>query len=94
MLSMLPRDALGAATDELGGRAFDLRGERDCFAPATAGGLRTTLESALWRGCRASFGAGGIGAWLIMGVGCWKKSSWKTGNGSGAGGPDDPAIGD
>ena len=42
---------------------------------------------ALWRGCRADFGAAeGMGAWLIIGAAWLKKSSWKMGNGSSAGG--------
>jgi hypothetical protein len=42
--------------------------EGDRFTTVDCGGLRTMFASALWSGFRAALGAGGMGAWLMIGV--------------------------
>lgn len=70
MLSLLLRDDFIGVSGILDGGALGFSG--DCLTKLDVGGFSTTLASALWRGCRAGFGAGGMGALLMMGA-VWSK---------------------
>jgi hypothetical protein len=66
MPSVLPIDEFMAARTGLAIRMFGFEGDR--FTTVDCGGLRTMFASALWSGFRAALGAGGMGAWLMIGV--------------------------